>query len=205
MAARDGSPQPYVAGALKLAELHGQHLVVKLLKQPPISGRRRARFRRPHRAHSPMLEEATGNGTGHCTATADAPRGGASGARGSRVSGRALVDGASDVLPAHASASPHEPPGAHGVADSGLARSLREGEDDDLAAQIAAFKRSLADRAELTRAGRAVGSAATVHGGTAFAERHGVGAAAASSSQLSVPWTVHDGRFFAHHVRAAPP
>jgi len=167
--------------ALALAQLHGQHLVVKLLKQPPARARESGRGGRKARL---LGRQSSSSGR-------------------SRSSSRSIAFAAAP-LPAHAKAEA----------------------DADVAAQIDAYQRyqrsSLPPyqrtmEALFGRAGAGAGGgfgldaamSATVHGGMAFLglsicdDDARLKADRFKAAQLSVPWTVHDGRFFAHHVLRA--
>ena len=166
--------------ALALAQLHGQHLVVKLLKQPPARERESGRGGRKAR-----LGRQSSNSSS------------------SRNSSRSIAFAAARLQ-------------AHAKAEA----------DADVAAQIDAYQRfqrsSLPPyqrtlRALVGRAGAGAGGgfgldaamSATVHGGMAFLGLSMCGDDARlkadrfKAAQLSVPWTVHDGRFFAHHALRA--
>ena len=198
--------------ALALAELHGQHLVVKLLKQPP--ARERGRKQRLERQATTALATAALATAALATAALTTTALGSSGAtlaaaRAASAHAAAAAPAAQHSLPGAQHSSPEverhaEMPAEPAQLPASKQMRLEKADakanaDKDVAAQIVSYlsyQRSLSCRACRTVASH---GASTVHGGTAFT---GADGAAVTATQPSLSWTVHDGRFFAHHVRA---
>jgi hypothetical protein len=231
--------------ALALAQLHRQHLVVKLLKQPPAGERgRKQRLGRQSSSSSSSSTTAFTSLAAPLRAIANLARRGAKDEADAKAQTPTLTP------------TPNPDPNPNPNPNQADAKAEA---DADIATQIAAYQRyqrsssplqpsrsrtTLSGRAGAgAEAGRGVAGSSTVHdgltptptptptqtptptpnpnpnpnpnqvhGGTAFTgcSSHADGGADSfrrTRGQLQhgdVPWTVHDGRFFAHHVRAHP-